>query len=69
MKHSPLLLLPLLWLSCTETPVARPDAFMRIVLPSTEAYAPLSETAPFGLDINAEAKVIIKEVLLMQSQL
>lgn len=63
MKHSPLLLLPLLWLSCTEAPVARPDGFMRIGLPSTEAYAPLNEAAPFGLDINAQAKVIVKEVL------
>ena len=63
MKHSPLLLLPLLWLSCTEAPVARPDGFMRIGLPSTEAYAPLNEAAPFGIDINAQAKVIVKEVL------
>lgn len=63
MKHSPLLLLPLLWLSCTDAPVARPDAFMRIGLPSTETYAPLNEAAPFGLDINAEAKVIVKDVL------
>ena len=63
MKPSPLLLLPLLWLSCTDAPVARPDAFMRIGLPSTEAYAPLNEDAPFGLSINAEAKVIVKEVL------
>ena len=63
MKLSPLLLLPLLWLSCTDAPVARPDAFMRIGLPSTEAYAPLNEDAPFGLSINAEAKVIVKEVL------
>jgi gliding motility-associated lipoprotein GldD len=36
---------------------------MRIGLPSTEAYAPLNEDAPFGLSINAEAKVIVKEVL------
>ena len=43
--------------------VARPDAFMRIGLPSTEAYAPLNEAAPFGLDINTQAKVIVKEVL------
>ena len=63
MKPSPLLLLPLLWLSCTDAPVARPDAFMRIGLPSTETYAPLNEDAPFGLSINAEAKVIVKEVL------
>jgi gliding motility-associated lipoprotein GldD len=63
MKFSPLLLPPLLWLSCTDAPVARPDAFMRIGLPSTEAYAPLNEDAPFGLSINTEAKVIVKEVL------
>jgi gliding motility-associated lipoprotein GldD len=63
MKPSPLLLLPLLWLSCTDAPVARPDAFMRIGLPSTETYTPLNEDAPFGLSINAEAKVIVKEVL------
>lgn len=63
MKHSPLLLLPLLWISCTEAPVARPDAFMRIGLPSTDSYVPLNEEAPFGLNINAEAKVIVKEVL------
>ena len=36
---------------------------MRIGLPSTETYAPLNEAAPFGLDINAEAKVIVKDVL------
>jgi len=36
---------------------------MRIGLPSTEAYASLKEAAPFGVEINAEAKVIVKEVL------
>lgn len=50
-------------ISCDEGPIARPDGYMRIGLPSTESYAPLSEAAPFGLDINAEAKVIVKEVL------
>lgn len=64
MKVSPYILLALLFFtSCDEGPVARPDGFMRIGLPSTESYAPLSEAAPFGLDINAEAKVIVKEVL------
>lgn len=63
MKHKLLLVFPLLWLSCSEAPTARPDAFMRIGLPSTDNYAPLKESAPFGLDINAEAKVIVKEVL------
>jgi gliding motility-associated lipoprotein GldD len=53
----------LFFTSCDEGPVARPDGFMRIGLPSTESYAPLSEAAPFGLDINAESKVIVKEVL------
>jgi len=63
MKHKFLLAFPLLWLSCNEAPTARPDAFMRIGLPSTDNYAPLKESAPFGLDINAEAKVIVKDVL------
>jgi len=64
MKVSPYILLALLFFtSCDEGPVARPDGFMRIGLPSTETYEPLSEAAPFGLDINAEAKVIVKEVL------
>lgn len=63
MKHKLLLVFPLLWLSCSEAPTARPDAFMRIGLPSTDNYAPLKESAPFGLDINAEAKVIVKDVL------
>lgn len=63
MKHKLLLVFPLLWLSCSEAPTARPDAFMRIGLPSTDNYAPLKESAPFGLDINAEAEVIVKDVL------
>jgi len=63
MKHKLLLVIPLLWLSCSEAPTARPDAFMRIGLPSTDNYAPLKESAPFGLDINAEAEVIVKDVL------
>lgn len=63
MKHKLLLVFPLLWLSCSEAPTARPDAFMRIGLPSTDNYAPLNESAPFGLDINAEAEVIVKDVL------
>jgi gliding motility-associated lipoprotein GldD len=63
MKHKFLLAFPLLWLSCNEAPTARPVAFMRIGLPSTDNYAPLKESAPFGLDINAEAKVIVKDVL------
>lgn len=64
MKVSPYILLALLFFtSCDEGPVARPDGFMRIGLPSTEAYAPLSEAAPFGLDINTAAKIIVKEVL------
>ncbi len=64
MKVSPYILLAFLFFtSCDEGPVARPDGFMRIGLPSTEDYAPLSEAAPFGLDINTAAKVIVKEVL------
>ena len=63
MKHKLLLAFPLLWLSCSEAPTARPDVFMRIGLPSTDNYSPLKESAPFGLDINAEAKVIVKDVL------
>lgn len=63
MKHKLLLVFPLLWLSCSEAPTARPDTFMRIGLPSTDNYAPLKESAPFGLDINAEAEVIVKDVL------
>ena len=63
MKHKLLFVFPLLWLSCSEAPTARPDAFMRIGLPSTDNYAPLKESAPFGLDINAEAEVIVKDVL------
>ena len=63
MKHKLLLVFPLLWLSCSEAPTARPDAFMRIGLPSTDNYDPLKESAPFGLDINAEAEVIVKDVL------
>jgi gliding motility-associated lipoprotein GldD len=64
MKVSPYIFIAFVFLaSCDEGPVARPDGFMRIGLPSTESYAPLSEAAPFGLDINAEAKVIVKEVL------
>ncbi|MGD2003776.1 MAG: hypothetical protein PVK00_03190 [Flavobacteriales bacterium] len=63
MKHKLLLVFPLLWLSCSEAPTARPDAFMRIGLPSTDNYARLNESAPFGLDVNAEAEVIVKDVL------
>lgn len=36
---------------------------MRIGLPSTDTYVPLNEEAPFGLNVNAEAKVVVKEVL------
>jgi len=63
MKHSPIFILFLLFFSCSESPVARPDGFMRIGLPPTDHYLPLGMDAPFNLQVNEVANVRVKPVL------
>jgi gliding motility-associated lipoprotein GldD len=55
-------------ISCNNDPVARPTGFMRIGLPGTDEYVTLKDEAPFSLEVNGEAKTIVKPVLSDQDQ-